>query len=137
MKSFDIKRVILLRIDRGEEVISSIVNACEQEEIKAALINGIGLLSRAKLAVFVPEKQAYDSFEVDKPMELASLMGNVSIKDGRPFVHLHVVLGDKEGSVAGHLMEGYIGGTGEIAILELKGELRRDLEKDGLTLLNI
>lgn len=137
MRSFEIKRVHFLRIDRGEEVVSSIVKACDELEIRGAVLSGIGLLSKAKLAVFNPDKEIYETFDVDTPMELASLSGNVSLKDRMPFAHIHVVLGNRERAVAGHLVEGYVGGTCEVAIMEIEGELRRDLERGGLTLLNV
>jgi predicted DNA-binding protein with PD1-like motif len=40
-------------------------------------------------------------------MEIVSLYGNVSLKDGRPFAHLHVVLPDEQGNgKGGHLVAG-------------------------------
>ncbi|HDI74171.1 MAG TPA: DNA-binding protein, partial [Candidatus Korarchaeota archaeon] len=54
MRSFNIKRVHIIRIDKGEEVISTIVRACEDNGIRAAVLSGLGLLGRAKLAVFNP-----------------------------------------------------------------------------------
>ncbi len=137
MRSFNIKRVHIIRIDKGEEVLSTIVRTCEDNGIRAAVLSGLGLLGRAKLAVFNPKTESYETFEVTRPMELASLTGNVSVKEGKPFPHIHVVLGDKEGAVAGHLVEGYVAGTGEVAIIELEGELPRDLKRGGLVLLNV
>ncbi len=137
MRSFGVKEIHVIRIDRGEEVVSSIVRACAERGIKAAVLTGLGLLSKAKLAVFNPEKEEYETFDVGTPMELASLTGNVSLKDERPFAHIHVVLGNREGTAAGHLVEGYVGGTCEVAIIELEGELRRDLSRGGLFLLNV
>ncbi len=137
MKSFGVKKVHLIRVDRGEEVVSSVTKACTEAGIRGAILSGLGLLSRAKLAVFNPEREEYETFDVDRPMELASLVGNVSLREGKPFPHIHVVLGNEERSVAGHLVEGYVGGTCEIAIIELEGELRRDLEVGGLFLLNV
>lgn len=40
-------------------------------------------------------------------MEISGGTGNVSLKDGKPFVHIHVTGSDSEGkSVGGHLMDG-------------------------------
>ncbi len=137
MRSFSVKKVHMIRVDRGDEVVSSVIKACNEAGIKGGILSGLGLLSKAKLAVFNPEKEEYETFDVDTPMELASLAGNVSLKEGKPFAHIHVVLGNKERAVAGHLVEGYVGGTCEIAIIELEGELKRDLERGGLFLLNV
>ncbi|MDK2372552.1 MAG: DUF296 domain-containing protein [Candidatus Korarchaeota archaeon] len=137
MKSFGVRKVHVIRVDRGEEVVSSVIKACSEAGIGGAVLSGLGLLSKAKLAVFNPEKEEYETFDVDTPMELASLAGNVSLREGKPFAHIHVVLGNKERTVAGHLVEGYVGGTCEIAIIELEGELKRDLKRGGLFLLNV
>jgi len=137
LRSFDIRKIHLIRVDRGEEVISSVIKACAEAGIKGAVLSGLGLLSKAKLAVFNPEKEEYETFDVNTPMELASLVGNISLKEGEPFAHIHVVLGNEERVVAGHLVEGYVGGTCEIAIIELEGELKRDLRRGGLFLLNV
>lgn len=137
MRTFSIKKVYILRIDRGEEVASSIKQVCKDNGIKAAVINGLGFLSSAEIAIFNPEKERYNTFNVDDPMELASLTGNISMKEGEPFVHMHVVLGNRDRVVAGHLVKGYVGGTTEIAIFELKGELLRNIRSGGLAILNV
>ncbi len=137
MKALSIRKVHIMRIDRGEEVISAIEQACRDNGIKAAVISGLGFRSKAKIAIFNPEKEQYDSFDVNNPMELASLNGNISLREGKPFAHVHVVLGSRDNVIAGHLVEGYVGGTTEIAILELEGELLRNIRSGGLTLLNV
>lgn len=137
MRSFNVKKVHILRVDRGEEVVSSIVRACDELGIRSAVLSGLGLLSKTRLAVFNPDEERYETFDINTPMELASLTGNVSLKDGKPFAHIHVVLGSQGRTAAGHLVEGYVGGTCEIAVIEMDGELRRDLERGGLILLNV
>lgn len=137
MKSFELKKVHILRVDQGKEVLSEIIRACEANGIRSAILLGLGLLSRSKVAFFDPDKQVYKTMDVDEPSELASLTGNVSIKEGKPFAHVHVVLGSEGKTVAGHLVEGYVAGTAEIMILELEGELIRDVVSGGLVLLNV
>jgi hypothetical protein len=47
--------------------------------------------------------------DLKKPMEILSLMGNVSLKDDKPFVHAHITLADARGvAMGGHLAEGTI-----------------------------
>ena len=137
MRSFNVKKVHILRIDRGDEVISTIEQVCKDNGIGAAVISGLGFLSKAEIAIFNPEKERYDTFNVNDQMELASLTGNISLKDGKPFAHIHVVLGNRNRIVAGHLVKGYVGGTTEIAIFELEGELLRNIKSGGLTILNV
>ncbi|MCS7103092.1 MAG: DUF296 domain-containing protein [Candidatus Korarchaeum sp.] len=137
MKTFGLKRIHVLRIDQGREVVGEILRVCEEKGIRSAILIGLGLLSRSKIAFFDPVTQSYRTMEVDEPLELASLNGNISIKENRPFAHIHVVIGDEKRTLAGHLIEGYVGGTVEIAIFDLEGELFRDIVSGGLTLLNV
>jgi uncharacterized protein len=63
-------------------------------------------------------------------------VGNISLKDGEPFVHAHAVLSDDEGKVrGGHLLGGTIFAA-EVHVTELLGEtLARRLDNvTGLSL---
>ncbi len=76
---------------------------------------------------------------LDSPQEIASCVGNISVKDGRPFVHAHAVLADKNGNTkAGHLLEGVVFAA-EVHLRELKGaKLERKYDKvTGLSLWDI
>ena len=51
------------------------------------------------------------------------LEGNISLKDGKPFAHIHLVLSDEEGrSIGGHCFEGCYVFVCELVIRELIGE---------------
>lgn len=63
---------------------------------------------------------------IDESSEILSLQGNVSIKEGEPFVHLHVSLADESFSaVGGHLFEGTVSMTIELVIIELNSSFVR------------
>jgi predicted DNA-binding protein with PD1-like motif len=64
-------------------------------------------------------------------LEITSLTGNVSIKDGKPLVHVHVTLADKKGNAfGGHLAEGTIVFACEVCIQVFQGEpLKRGFDK--------
>jgi predicted DNA-binding protein with PD1-like motif len=56
-------------------------------------------------------------------MEVVSGLGSVSEADGRPFVHIHVSLADREGHlIGGHVEPGTEVYAMEITIQELVGE---------------
>ena len=70
-------------------------------------------------------------------MEIVSMYGNISLKNGKPFVHAHVVLSDKKGNArGGHLLPGSSVFACELTIEEFEGpELIRGFdERTGLTL---
>ena len=66
---------------------------------------------------------------------MVSLLGNISLKDGEPFAHIHVALGDPEGRVyGGHLISGEVF-VAEVFVQELLGEpLERKPQENGLAL---
>ena len=52
-----------------------------------------------------------------------SCIGNVSLKDGKPFIHAHILLADEQGkTIGGHLFSETIIYAGEINLQELTGK---------------
>ena len=43
-----------IRIDRGDEIISSILDVCRAEHVQSATFSGIGGCSEAQIQTFVP-----------------------------------------------------------------------------------
>jgi hypothetical protein len=99
----------------------------------------IGAVKSAKLGFYDQEKHEYNEIIVDSPHEIATCIGNVSLKNGKPFVHAHAVLADKSGKTkAGHLIEATVFAA-EIYLCELKGKklAREHDEETGLSLWKI
>jgi predicted DNA-binding protein with PD1-like motif len=93
-------------------------------------------LKSAKLGFYDQHKHEYSEHMLSAPQEIASCVGNISIKEGEPFVHAHVVLGDENGNVkAGHLLEGKVFAA-EIHLFELLGE-KIERENDAVTGLSL
>jgi predicted DNA-binding protein with PD1-like motif len=64
----------------------------------------------------------YKAVSIKEPVELVSCTGNVSLRDGRPFLHAHAALAFSDGKVVGgHLNSGLIFAV-EALIQELLGE---------------
>ena len=73
-------------------------------------------------------------------MELVSLMGSLTRKDGQPYLHVHAMLSDPVAgkTLAGHLTKLVVGATAEIFVRTLLGEVGRVVcDKTGLNLMNI
>ena len=63
------------------------------------------------------ENKKYQKRNFDEHYELLSLIGNITYKDGVPFVHTHVTFSDTEYIVfGGHLFDAKIIATGEIVL---------------------
>jgi uncharacterized protein len=117
--------------------------ACDfaaKERLGGAQVTAIGALSRATLAFFDWDTKRYNPIPVDEQVEVASLVGDIAVgPDGKPSVHVHAVLGRRDGtSMAGHLQEGHVRPTLEIIITESPAHLCKVKdEESGLALISV
>jgi len=97
--------VVALRLDRGDDVLDSISQACQQLGMHTAVvISGIGTLDQARLhhitGTEYPPQDAIVRYE--GPIELLSIDGLIA--DHTP--HLHTSISIKETTYMGHLEPG-------------------------------
>jgi predicted DNA-binding protein with PD1-like motif len=136
-RQYECGRVFLGRLAHKSDVIEGITSFCADNGLNAAFLSAIGALTMATIGFYDQEDRSYKTISIEEPLELASLTGNLSLKDGKPMVHAHVVLSKDDGeAVAGHLMSPTIVFAGEVSVAELRGEpLEREFdETTGLTL---
>jgi len=128
-------RVFLLRAPEGENLVNFVNELAKKKNIIVGSVSAIGSLRNPKIGYFEEKKGQYKVIELKGTYELVSLMGNISIKDGEPFAHIHVALGDSEGRLwGGHLIEGEVF-VAEVLVQELLGEiLERKPQENGLSL---
>jgi len=117
--------VIYLRLDRGDEVLSSILDVCKKEGIKSCVFSGIGGCDYAKLGTFRPEQGTYGEYEKRGMLELVSLNGDVKDSDQGPLIHAHACLSFEENGeiklTGGHLLSLRVLITAEIEIRPVVG----------------
>jgi predicted DNA-binding protein with PD1-like motif len=133
---FDLKGNLLIRAKHDSDLVKFITELAEERGITTAAFAVIGAVKHAKLGFYDQEKHEYREITVDSPHEIASCTGNVSLTNGKPFVHAHVVLAGKNGNTkAGHLIEATVFAA-EIHLHELKGmKLKREYDEEtGLSL---
>ncbi len=123
-------RSFLGRLPHGKDIITSISEFCEENSIQTAAFNIIGAVSLATIGFYDQKQKVYVSLLQEGDLEIVNCTGNISTKDGKPFVHGHITLGDTEGSlIGGHLFSDTIVFAGEIHILELlDGSLVREYD---------
>lgn len=114
-------------LETGDEVVATLETFANEAGLTSASFNAIGAFSRATLAFFDWDSKEYLPIEVDEQVEVASLMGDVAIgPDGKPAIHIHAVLGRRDGSaVAGHLQSGSVRPTLEVILTESPRHLRK------------
>jgi predicted DNA-binding protein with PD1-like motif len=133
-KRFDNK--IIIRIDRGEELVETLKKFCEEQNIKLGSISGIGAANKITLGLFNTETKEYVSRELTGDHEIIPLMGNISTMNGELYLHLHANISDAENhSFGGHLNSALISGTFEGFIDVVDGEVDREKSEEvGLNL---
>src|SRR4051812_39476864 len=104
------KKSYLLRLTKDEDVIPTMVAFCEKEGISCANFRAIGAVKDSKIGYYDLSKKQYGTVEYPREMEVASMIGNVALVDGKPFVHTHAVLSDMQPgrenqTIGGHVFE--------------------------------
>jgi predicted DNA-binding protein with PD1-like motif len=134
------ERVFVLVLDQGEDAFKAITEFANQEGISGASVSAIGAFEKAGLGWFDLAAKTYRSIPVDEQSEALSLIGDVAIgDDGKASLHLHAVLGLRDGSVrGGHFMSGIVRPTLEVTITETAADLRRQKRDDlGIALIKV
>ncbi|MEG6617111.1 PPC domain-containing DNA-binding protein [Peptococcaceae bacterium 1198_IL3148] len=128
---------IVLRLDKGEEVVQSIKTICAENDIKLGSITGLGAVNKVVIGLFETDIKHYHSQEFTGDMEITSLIGNISRMNGEVYLHCHATLGNKEFNIiGGHLNSAVISATGEIIIDIIDGEVDREFSEEiGLNLI--
>jgi len=129
----------LVRLETGSDIPTAIAAFAADQRIDVGTVAGIGAGYAWVLGYFDRAIGEYARRSFDGEMEILALNGNLAIKAGRPFAHLHVILsGPDFHAVGGHLFEGKVGATCELAIRKLPGyQLRAKDEATGLYLLDL
>jgi predicted DNA-binding protein with PD1-like motif len=110
-----------------------------KHRIGYATLTGLGAVSRATVAYWNADTRQYEHHVLDEQLEVVSLIGNVSVKDGAPFTHIHVTLGGSDLSIrGGHFIDATINPNLEIWVRPEAAILQRTLdETSGLYLMDL
>ena len=120
----------VVRMDRGEEVVENLTALCEREGIRLASVEAIGAVDRAVVGLYDVDKKVFHRKEFQEPMELTSLLGTVTEKDGKPYLHLHATFCDANMQAhGGHVNALYISATCEMILRLLPGQVGRRLDE--------
>jgi len=102
-------RFFMGKLDHGSDLLEEITAICQKEDIRLGRIEALGAVKRACLGFYDQQSREYQFLELNEPLEITNLVGNVSLKDGNPIVHAHITLADESGKAyGGHLAPGTI-----------------------------
>jgi hypothetical protein len=97
----------LFRLPKDADLMEALQAICLERDITQATVTVIGALTRASMGFYLQDEHRYVSHDVEKPLEILAGLGSVSLKEGQPFVHLHLTLSDETGAAfGGHAMPG-------------------------------
>ena len=110
-------RRYVLSLDNHVSIVEALTAFCEKRKIKAGAVSGIGAISSATFRFLDPATKQYVDKTFDEQMEITNLTGNLSYKDGKPYLHLHATAGRRDYScVGGHLLDARVNGACELIV---------------------
>lgn len=120
---------VIVRIDKGEELVESLKTICTTLHIKLGTISGIGATDKVIVGMMNTETKKYQFKEFTGDHEIAALIGNITRMNDEVYLHLHVTLCDAEQkSYGGHLTSAVISVTFEGVIDIIDGQVNREFD---------
>ena len=127
----------ILRPDFGSDLLKELQQYVVAKNINLAWLSGVGAVSRAVIRYYDQTNKDWVDLELDQHLEVAGMWGNVSLLNGEPIVHVHIVLADETGRCyGGHLADGTVVFNLEILMTTLPGPtvVRKMDAQTGLTI---
>lgn len=107
----------VVSVNNHANIADALNDFVTSEKIKVGIIVGIGAINSATLRFYNPETKQYSDKTFDEQMEISNLRGNISTKDNKPYIHMHVTLGKSDyNAIAGHLLDACVNGAAEFWI---------------------
>lgn len=127
---------IIVRMDKGEEILEKLKEVCEKENVTLANVNALGAINKFEVGLFDVDERQYHSKVYTGNFEIVSLTGSVTTKEGETYMHIHLSAGDKENEVyGGHLNRAMVSATCEMFINVINGTVEREFSEEiGLNL---
>lgn len=127
----------ILSIDNHTELVEALTAFCRDNGILAGQISGIGAVNEATFRYLDPNTLQYVDKTFTEQMEITNLTGNISQKDGQPYLHIHLTCSRSDYScIGGHLLCARISGACELLVAAFPGTFA-GREKDPETGLNM
>ena len=130
-------RIWIGRLEAGDDLVEGIEGVCVEHDVRAAWVSAIGAVRRAAFAYYEQAERRYLELESTEHHEITGFVGNISIRDDRPFLHAHATFASRSGAaVGGHLVRGCEVFAAEVTIREMTGVelIRTPDEVSGLAL---
>ncbi|MPM95945.1 hypothetical protein SDC9_143101 [bioreactor metagenome] len=127
----------VVRLDPGEEVLECLTELVKRENIALGSVSALGASRDITIGLFDTEEKRYTARRFQGEYEIASLIGSVTQMNGKPYFHLHIVIGNPmTGEThAGHMNSCTVSATLELFLHTWDGQVDRQFsEQVGLNL---
>ncbi len=118
-------------LKKGAVIPDAIVAIAQSEGVKSASIQSIGGVESLKLGYYNSATKKYEEHSYEEFMEVTGLIGNIALKDGKPFLHAHGTFGRRDGTVVGgHLLTARVSPLLEVVVEPTLNEVKREFDED-------
>lgn len=116
-----------VRLDKGDEVLAALRTVCRREHIRLAAVQGTGAVSDVALTARYRRTLADKVTRYRGDMEIAACSGTVTEREGRPWLHLHMVVADpvEKFCCGGHLERAEVSLNAEFVLTICPGRVQR------------
>lgn len=127
MESKKLGSKIYLRVDKGEDVLESIIETCKEYDVKSATFSGLGACQRVVIGTYIPEKDDFQLHTKETILEMINLTGNITydLNNQKRQFHAHGIFSYLDNGqiqyFGGDLKKAEIMYTGEITIEPVDG----------------
>ena len=119
---------IYMTLAKGDLINKTFEEYAESNDIGCAWINGIGALENPEIGYYSLEMKTYHHKIFSGDYELLSLLGNITLKEGKYFSHTHITFSDSNYQVhGGHLFDAKITAAGEFIMINGDKNINREM----------
>ena len=120
-----------ITLAKGDNINKTFESFAEVKGVGCAWLNGIGALENPEIGYYSLEEKSYHRKIFKGEYELTSLIGNITLKEGKPFSHTHITFSDTEFRVfGGHLFNANITAAGEFIMQFASDEINREMNAE-------
>jgi predicted DNA-binding protein with PD1-like motif len=118
--------------ETGDELAEGLQRFAESNGLGGSSFQAIGALSDVRVGWFNWETKKYETAaEFHEQVEVLSLVGDIALKDGKPVVHAHLIVGRRDGTAhGGHLLEARVRPTLELVLTESSHHLTKVMDNE-------
>lgn len=102
---------------QGDEAFSGLLEFAEKYHVTSAHFAAIGALNGATVGWFDSQRKMYKKIPIEGQVEVLSMIGDIALYQGKPVVHMHMVVGTSDGTTrGGHVLGAYASPTLEVML---------------------